>query len=65
MGDRVGDQCLFVETEEKDGDLHSSNGAFLEKLWGALCVIVWIKNKDLLSLTPSSAIALYTPCKCR
>jgi hypothetical protein len=45
MGDRVGDQCLFVETEEKDGDLHCSNGAFLEKLWEALCVMIWIKIK--------------------
>ena len=59
MGDRVGDQCLFVETEEKDGDLHSSNGAFLEKLWGALCVIVWIKNKDL-SLLCLRAPLLFT-----
>jgi len=50
MGDGVGDQCLFVETEEKDGDLHSSNGVFLERLWGALCFIVVIKNKDLLGL---------------
>lgn len=47
MGDRVGDQCLLVETEEKDGDLHCSSGLSTEPMRGFMCYRVRKKIKTM------------------
>lgn len=62
MGDRVSDQRLLVETEQKNGDLHSCvAAAFLESLEGALYFIARIhKNKDHASLLRLRAPLLFT-----